>query len=62
MDQNIDEMREPHLDACQHVPALGWRVIECAKCGKRLFDYDDDSPEAWAAYKEARRRVEEGFK
>jgi hypothetical protein len=64
MDRYIDEKRAAEIAVCQghHVPTLGEKGVECAKCGKELFDYQDTTPEAAAAYAEARRIIEAGFK
>ncbi len=45
----------------KHVPARGEIGYECKICGKHLFRYSDDSPEARATALKAERLVEEGF-
>jgi len=56
------EMAAEEAACNEHEPTYGEIGYECRNCGKFLFRYVDDRPEAQALAAEARRIVDEGFK
>ena len=55
------EQRAEEAACAKHEPTYGEIGFECRHCGKFLFRYGDDSPEALDVRTEARRLVDQGF-